>query len=218
MKRLAKALLAVILVMSIITAAQAAMLWYFSDSGHIAAAADLIAVFPGGAARVATGVALASKGVSFNLLIAGGGPGGEVKPASLPARVRLLDAGPSRNTFEDALGTRRRILENGFKRVILVTSDYHMLRSWVLLKLLLLGSGVELQRVAVPSVGVASPLGGPRQIAAEMVKLWGNLGELGFYAATGIRLADWPPAERLRRFLKTGTDTYFPPRTSSPPS
>jgi hypothetical protein len=98
----------------------------------------------------------------------------------------------------------KRTLENGFKRVILVTSDYHMLRSWVLLKLLLPGSGIELQRVAVPSVGVASPLGGPRQIAAEMVKLWGNLGDLGdlgFYAATGMRPADWPPAEKLLRFI-----------------
>lgn len=202
MKRLLKSLLVGLLALGAIVATQTGMMWYCSGSGRVARPADLIVVFPGDAPRVETGVALAAKGVAFNLLIAGGGPDGMVKHANFPPQVRLLDAGQGcRDTLGDALGTRQRIRENGFTRILLVTSDYHMLRSWVLLKLLLVGTGVEIQRVAVPSAETTPKPGRPNRGISEMVKLWANLGELGFYTATGKRLDHWPPKEKFRRLL-----------------
>ncbi len=50
----------------------------------------------------------------------------------------------ARTTFENALLTGDIIQKEGFKKVLLVTSSYHMPRSLLLLKLKLNGSGTEI--------------------------------------------------------------------------
>ena len=73
-------------------------------------------------------------------------------------------------------------------------NDWMILRSSVLLKLLLAGSGVEVQQFAVAG-------GKPGEywlVLREMVKLWTSLGELGYYSLTGKLLGDWPLVQRAR--------------------
>jgi uncharacterized SAM-binding protein YcdF (DUF218 family) len=108
----------------------------------------------------------------------------------------VINAGSSRDTFEDALSTSRMILENDFKKVILVTSDYHMFRSWIILKLLLAGNGVEVQRFPVPRPTKNFP---GLLFRKEVPKFWISLAELAYYKATGERLADLPRVQKLRK-------------------
>lgn len=45
------------------------------------------------------------------------------------SEVRILDLGPCRNTRDEAMRTQRLASEGGWKRILLVTSAYHMKRS-----------------------------------------------------------------------------------------
>ena len=73
-------------------------------------------------------------------------------------------------------------------------NDWMILRSSVLLKLLLAGSGVEVQQFAV----AGGKPGGYWLVLREMVKLWTSLGELGYHSVTGKLLGDWPLVQRAR--------------------
>ena len=184
-KRFIKCLATALLLLILILVAQVAALLYFASPVPIQTPVDLIAVFPGDVKRLTAGVDLVAKGVSSNLLVGGStSVAGRVKALAahypeFPDDFRLIDPGPCRDTFQDALGTARKIKENGFKSVVLVTSDYHMLRSWVLLKLA--GTGVEVQRHVVPALKSASTKRQARLLALEMVKFWGNLVQVAQY-------------------------------------
>lgn len=199
-------LILTLLAIGLLPAAQAAAVFGLSGAGRAGPRADLIAVFPGAPERIAAAVRLAAEGRADHLLVATGeSVDALVAPIldGLPGakrRLELIAGGTSRDTFEDALVTARQVRAHGFKRVILVTSDYHMLRSWVLLRLLMAGSGVEIVRYAVPTPN-GHPDAGLRTVGREMVKLWGSLGEFGYHGFTGNLLAGWPPAQRLRRRL-----------------
>ncbi len=164
--------------------AQAAALIYFARPVSVDTPADLIAVFPGDAGRIEAGVNLAARGAAPNLLVGGMSPvKSEVKALAarypdFPADFRLINPATCHDTVQDALATREQIRRHGFTSVILVTSDYHMLRSWVLLKLSLAGTGVRVERFAVPSLNAASTQRSAYLLGAEMVKFWGSLVEL----------------------------------------
>lgn len=183
-KRLIKCLATALLLLVLILGAQAGALIYFTLPVPVRAPVDLIAVFPGDAKRIAAGVDLVAKGLAKNLLVGGASPSaGRVESMAarypdFPADFRLIDPGPCRNTIQDALGTARKIKENGFKSVALVTSDYHMLRSWTLLKLLLTGSDVQVQRHIVPALKSAPFPRRARLLALEMGKFWGSLAQV----------------------------------------
>ncbi len=92
----------------------------------------------------------------------------------------------ARTTFENAYFISEVISEYRFHSVTFVTSDYHMPRSYLLMKLMLLGKGVTVQRLAAKSPYLAGS-SWPRSETAlkvtynEMVKVWGSLGELLVY-------------------------------------
>ncbi len=199
-KRVVKYTMLGLLVLIVIPAAQSMVFSRNAANGTIGPQADLIAIFPGEPERIAAGVRLAAEGRAAKMLVACREPTANlVRPylkqfPDFPNGVGFVTAGLSRGTFDDALVTRHRIREFGFRRVILVTSDYHILRSSVLLKLLLAGSGVEVQQFAVAG-------GKPGEywlVLREMVKLWTSLGELGYYSVTGKLLGDWPLVQRAR--------------------
>ncbi len=112
----------------------------------------------------------------------------------------------ARTTFENALIARNLIQEHNLRRIVLVTSAYHAPRSYVLLRLLTIGSGVE---ISLSPVTDGSPsrwayaLRHRKILYNEMMKLWGSLAEGAVYAVRGSLPADNPKSLALSRMLRS---------------
>lgn len=114
-----------------------------------------------------------------------------------PAFAKLVEAGTSTSsTFEDVLESDRMIRQNGFKTVLLVTSDYHMVRSWSLLRLKTLGAGVKIYIAPVPEK--STPGLYAKRVFNESAKFWGSLAEYAYYRTTGRLLND---NQRMNRYF-----------------
>lgn len=157
------------------------------------APADAIVCFEGMEGRAGAAFRLADLALAPNLVIS---------PASAQRlehydRVfrpvgrfdRIMET-KARTTFENALFTRKIIREHGFDTLILVTSWYHMPRSYLLLKAMLMGDDVTIQTYRVPT-GKLKPENwyrygiGWKMVYNEMVETWGSLIELTRYRLTG---------------------------------
>ncbi|MAU57727.1 MAG: hypothetical protein CBB88_06590 [Rhizobiales bacterium TMED28] len=102
---------------------------------------DGIVVFTGGENRVKTAVELLSVGIANHLFISGVNPGTNKYNISkqMLSDFNLIDCcidlgRNAKNTFENALETANWIEENEYKKIIIVTSDYHMKRSLHIIK------------------------------------------------------------------------------------
>ena len=100
--------------------------------------ADGIVVYTGGGARIAAGMELMERGAAERLLISGVNPGTsraaliEMMPSARPLFECCVDLGREAQTTEgNAAEVRDWAIKNGFQRLILVTSDYHMPRALV---------------------------------------------------------------------------------------
>ncbi len=98
--------------------------------------ADAIFVLTGGENRIAEGFRAWREGKGRDLFILGAGrdarleqvlPGHPILEPRERGRVRL--EGWSRNTFENAISAKSFVMMNGYRSVILVTSDYHVPRA-----------------------------------------------------------------------------------------
>ena len=97
---------------------------------------DAIVALTGGADRVITAVRLLDEGRGARLLISGVNPDApledvrEAAGASAELFACCIDAGAqARDTAGNARETARWARENGYERLIVVTSDYHMPRA-----------------------------------------------------------------------------------------
>ncbi len=106
---------------------------YGPDEG---ARGDAIVALTGGADRVITAVRLLDEGRGARLLISGVNPEApledvrEASGASAALFECCIDAGAqARDTAGNAAETARWARENGYQRLIVVTSDYHMPRA-----------------------------------------------------------------------------------------
>jgi len=98
--------------------------------------ADAIFVLTGGENRIAEGFRAWRAGKGKNLFILGAGRDARLEqvlpglPAVAPRdRERVRLEGWSRNTFENAISAKSFVMVNGYRSVILVTSDYHVPRA-----------------------------------------------------------------------------------------
>ncbi len=98
--------------------------------------ADAIFVLTGGENRIAEGFRAWREGKGRDLFILGAGrdatlgqvlPGHPTLGPAERGRVRL--EGWSRNTFENAISAKSFVMMNGYRSVLLVTSDYHVPRA-----------------------------------------------------------------------------------------
>ncbi len=98
--------------------------------------ADAIFVLTGGENRIAEGFRAWREGKGRDLFILGAGrdarleqvlPGRPTLGPRERERVRL--EGWSRNTFENAISAKSFVMMNGYRSVLLVTSDYHVPRA-----------------------------------------------------------------------------------------
>jgi uncharacterized SAM-binding protein YcdF (DUF218 family) len=110
-------------------------------SGEVA---DAVLVLTGGENRIAEGYRAWKEGKGRELFILGAGreaklsnilPGGsEVSPDSLP---RIHIEGWSKNTLENAFSAKSAVVSRTYRKVILVTSDYHVPRAYLAVRTIL---------------------------------------------------------------------------------
>jgi hypothetical protein len=118
------------------------------------------------------------------------------KPSASPIATKV----PTTSTFEDVLEADRIIRHYNFKTIMLATSDYHVARSWFLLRLKTIGTGVKIHVAAIPSK--SSPSFYAQQVYNESAKFWGSLFEYAYHGTTGRRLTDNEPMNRFMEKLR----------------
>jgi uncharacterized SAM-binding protein YcdF (DUF218 family) len=153
---------------------------------------DCIVVFNGSQDRVAQGFALVNRGYAECLIIS---PAGEQnlevyrQHYSKVKNTRFLREKKARSTFENAYYSSRVIRRNGLKDVVLVTHDFHMARSYLLLKWMLIGSGVKVHPFKVPVAKGGNTVGAvlniEKRLFNETLQFWGSLLEGFSIACTG---------------------------------
>ena len=112
----------------------------------------------------------------------------------LSANLSHIIEPKARTTFENALYCSQIIKSEKFKKVLLVTSDFHLPRALFLLKTMLIGSKVQVLPVeARPNNRADTDF---KLIYDETVCFWGSIGEMIFYAIIGrtpeYAPKDWP--------------------------
>jgi len=145
------------------------------------AQADAILVLTGDENRIPEGYRAWKEGKARELFILGAGGGARLerilpgRPALSPAELRRLHVeGWSENTLENAFAAKGVVAEGGFRKVILVTSDYHMPRAHQALRTVLPPA------VSIEVIPVLSEWKGPgaflrtlRHFFVEGWKYWG---------------------------------------------
>ena len=143
--------------------------------------ADAIVVFSGSKERIEAGCKLARLGYAPYLIIS---PADSKKISAyqrkytLPLSVNIIKEDKARTTFENALYCSQIIKHHKFNSIVLVTSDYHMSRSYLLMKIFLTGSGINIQFEGVESVKYRTKEKQLKIVYNEMVRMWGSLVEL----------------------------------------
>jgi hypothetical protein len=153
----------------------------------------LIAVFNGANDRIAKGFELANQNIAPSLMIS---------PASAEElnlfdqlyrsnnNFEFLFENQAQTTFQNVLFVFHSMNKIGSKSVVLVTSDYHMPRSYLLLKVQFSGTGKVIFTYVVDSIPYANnPLKWSsvqrKQNLIEMVDFWGSIIELVQYKVVG---------------------------------
>ena len=143
--------------------------------------ADLIAVFAGGGDRFKRGIALAKEGVAPNIVVS---PANLKSLSTLKKRLadthcRIIEESKAATTCENAYYVAKIIQEHDFKSVILVTSWWHMPRSYFLLYLALMGTSVEIIPYGVGrrSISIKTLFSWPYGLVPEFGRVWVSLGE-----------------------------------------
>jgi uncharacterized SAM-binding protein YcdF (DUF218 family) len=178
--------------------------WFYFvlRKGPVRETSDVIVVFGGAHGRTVKGFELANGGGAAHLI---------VSPASA-GRLKRLDKSyrkkgqynyfiedRAETTFQNAMLVADLIEKHDIDSVALVTTDYHMPRSYFLLKLQLIGRGVSVRLWPV-EVGrfERNPLAWSSMqkkcIYNEMVEFWGSMVEMAHY-----RLTNRLPEKGLKR-------------------
>jgi uncharacterized SAM-binding protein YcdF (DUF218 family) len=173
---------------------------YFSDSTQ--AQVQAVVVFNGSYPRVKEGVRLANASIAPTLVIS---PSTieklqeYTKRYSINPSVILYSEPEARTTYENAYYTSLLLEGKNITNIILVTSDYHMPRSYILMRLLNFGKGITINRAPLNSIYANNPIWSKRWkleklLYNEMVQFWGSLYELAHHQLVGTMAS-----RRIRR-------------------
>jgi uncharacterized SAM-binding protein YcdF (DUF218 family) len=155
--------------------------------------ADAVLVFAGGSYRIEAGYKIVKEGYADALIVSPATP--EII-AEYNKRLNLRQAAitiiedQAMSTFENALYTKKLVDAHDFRNVILVTSDVHMPRSYLIMRLLT-SPGVRIQRYTVYE---NSEFMSSRQrlmqkwrlLMIEMIELYGTLVQAAIYPLTNL--------------------------------
>lgn len=173
---------------------------------------DAIVVFAGSSNRIERAFRLARKGAAPSVIIS---PAGRrslndyEKRFGRPGDAAYILEPRADTTFMNAYYTAELIRKHSLKSVLLVTSDYHMPRSYVLLKLATLGSGCRIGMDKVPTRFSKKDGFRLRSIEKikltynEMVQLWGSLAEGALHAWGGADKRVNTRSSGLLRWLRS---------------
>lgn len=154
--------------------------------------ADAVIVFGGSLLRIRKGASVAKDNGVPVLIVSPAAEGqlqGYRRSFSIPAAIQTIIEPQARTTYENAYFCADIIRQNKFGSVVLVTSDYHMPRAYILLRIMTLGQKVKIQRSPLESrasgEGHSIELRGRKRLLYnEMIKFWGSLYELGYHLFT----------------------------------
>jgi len=131
------------------------------------------------------------------------------KRYQLPTGVKHITEPLARTTLENAVYSYNIIQRHQLSSIVLVTSAYHMPRSWALLKLCLAGSetNVPIYCALIGKenhvTGYFATKKGIKTIYNEMVRFWGSLGEWVVFKVRGELPRGNPKDIRLVKLLKS---------------
>jgi uncharacterized SAM-binding protein YcdF (DUF218 family) len=156
--------------------------------------ADAVLVFAGNINRIETGYKIVNEGYADSLIVSPEVPG---KIAEYNKRFDLRQTAitiiedHAMTTFENALYTDKLVEAYNFRNVILVTSDFHMPRSYFIMRLLT-GPGVRIQRYSVYKINESDSswerlIQKWRLLMFEMIQLYGTLAQLAIYPLTNLQ-------------------------------
>ncbi|NNK84069.1 MAG: YdcF family protein [Desulfobacterales bacterium] len=173
---------------------------------------DAIIVFGESANRVAAGYDLA-RSLTTRYLIISSVLDGQLdvydKRYQLPKGVKHITEPLARTTLENAVYVQKIIQRHRLSSIVLVTSAYHMPRSWALLKLCLAGSVANVRIYCAPTgkeshvTGYFNTKKGGKTLYNEMVRFWGSLGEWVVFKVRGELPRGNPKDIRLVKLLKS---------------
>lgn len=185
--------------------------WFVLQKTPESEPADAVVVFGGDHARTVKGYGLANEGLAPFLIIS---PASHKRVERLDRTCRLRDSyqylieDRAETTFQNAALVADLVQKHELKSVLLVTGNYHMPRSLLLLKMQLMGTKVKVSAcpVAVARFG-GNPFGWTtsqkKRIYNEMVELWGSLFETGHFAVTGRLPAKGVKENRVVAWLRS---------------
>lgn len=127
----------------------------------------------------------------------------------LPPGVQHITEPLARTTLENAVYVQKIIQRHRLSSIVLVTSAYHMPRSWALLKLCFAGSGAKVRIYCAPIgkeshvTGYFNTKKGGKTLYNEMVRFWGSLGEWVAFKIRGELPRGNPKEIRFVKRLKS---------------
>ena len=156
--------------------------------------ADAVLVFAGNLNRIETGYKIVNEGYADTLIVS---PEVPEKIAEYNKRFNLRQTANTiiedhaMSTFENALYTDKLVEAYNFRDVILVTSDYHMPRSYFIMRLLTSPS-IRIQRYSAYEINESESslqrfVHKRRRIVIEMIKVYGTLGQAAIYFLTNLQ-------------------------------
>ena len=173
--------------------------------------ADALVVFAGSEDRLRMGYALADQGRARYLIIS---PADGARLARLaqkypaqPGFTHLVEPA-ARTTFENAVLTAELIRSSDIRSILLVTSRFHMPRSYFLLRMVLAGTGIEILPCPV-DVAPFDPWPPAwrslhkKQVHNEMIEFWGSVLEMARYRVTGRLPGEDPQEKAAISFLRS---------------
>ena len=172
--------------------------------------AKLLVVIKGTGRLISEAYQLLGQGVASRFCI----PGLSEKTMAYQAKKYGLPEGvtheqsdvSTKSTFEDALQAGAVIREKKYGDVLLVVADFHVVRSWLLLKAETMGTGCRLRVIGIPEKRNFQ-----QQVEvwySETVKFWGSALEFIYYHLTGKLLTANP---RMDHFLESLKRLVLPP-------
>lgn len=153
--------------------------------------ADAVLLFAGDFNRIQTGYKLVNEGYADSLIVS---PATSGKIAEYNKRFNLRQTAVTiiedraTSTFENALFIDKLIEAYNFRKVILVTNDYHMPRSYFIMRLLA-SPGVRIQRYSTYEINESEKnwqrlIQKWRLLMVEMLELYGTLFQAAIYPLT----------------------------------
>ena len=156
--------------------------------------ADAVVVFAGNLSRIEAGYKIVNEGYADSLIVS---PEVSENIAEYNKRFNLRQTAitiiedHAMSTFENALYTDKLVEAYNFRNIILVTSDFHMPRSYFIMRLLT-SPGVRIQRYSVYKINESDSswqrlIQKWRLLMFEMIQLYGTLVQAANYPLTNLQ-------------------------------